>query len=104
MNAQSDAERLARMEAKLETLVEGMGTLSDAVTQLAVIEVKQQEDRTALARAFDQLDTLDGRVAKLEQEQPLHKLASSWVFLAVLGVLGLLGAAAVGTVLRGVGA
>ena len=62
--------------------------IATAVTRLALVEERQSQTNEALARAFKQLDKLDGRLSAIERELPLQRKTSSWVFAAVSATAG----------------
>lgn len=74
-----------------------MRQLTDAVTKLAVMEERQISDRTALARAFKEIERHEIRLTALEVAQPVQKQATEWVHKTIW----LLAAAAIGAVSAG---
>lgn len=108
MSNDQDPVRMARIEVQLGYVVDEqrrtngvLEDIGDALRQFAVLESKQHEDRRAIERAFSEIDKTNKRVTAIEQEMPMVKLASGWVFKAVLGVLAVLGVAALGIVITG---
>ena len=88
-------KHLADDMAELKT---GMRKLTDAVTKLAVVEERQASDRAALDRAFKEIEKAQGRIAQLEQAQPIQKQSSD----LVQKVVGIVMSAVVGAALMGV--
>jgi chromosome segregation ATPase len=101
-------ERLIRVEEKLASVSEDLSDIKSALKDiasslktLAVLEEKHNNVAEALKRAFRQIERNEGRIDKLESAMPNVVLASGWVFKAVLAVMALLGAVAIGVVMRG---
>ena|SRR3972149_4883016 len=103
-------ERLARVEEQVKNIAAGMErvnevltSVADSLCRLAVIEEKHNNVNNALGRAFTAIDGHDLRLGEIEKNLPYLKLASGWVFKAVILVMALLGAAALSIVLKGGG-
>ncbi|MCR4307642.1 MAG: hypothetical protein NUV80_03705 [Candidatus Berkelbacteria bacterium] len=101
-------ERLIRVEEGLRTVGEDLGEIKTALKDiassmktLAVLEEKHNSVTEALKRSFKAIDGINERVGRIEQALPNLVLASSWVFKAAIAIMGVLGLAAVGTVIRG---
>lgn len=93
-------ERLATVEVTTVNISRDMCEVKDSLKEiasslksLAVLEVKHANTADSLTRAFAEIDKLQLRCKATEDKLPTLVLASSWVFKAVLGVLGLLGVA-----------
>lgn len=100
--------RLARVEEQIKAVADDMidvkTSLKDIAASLktiAVLEVKHDNMSEAVKRAFKAIDKVTERVDAIEKALPYMRIASSWVFKAVLFVMGILGATALGVVLRG---
>lgn len=103
-----EGERFARIEVQLGHVVDEqrrtngvLEDIGDALRQFAVMEAKQHEDRKAIERAFREIEATKNRVTAIEREMPVVRMASSWVFKAIIGVMGLLGTAALAVVIGG---
>ena len=95
----NQSERLARIEAGLSYFAgeqkktnNALEAVAEALKQIAVMEVKQAEDRNALGRAFAEIEDVKERIVDIEKELPIVRMASGWVFRAALFVMGTLGA------------
>jgi hypothetical protein len=93
-------ERLATVESTTSNISndmievkESLKEIASSLKTLAVLEVKHAHTAESLTRAFTEIDKLQLRCKAIEDKLPTLVLASSWVFKAVLGVLGLLGVA-----------
>lgn len=103
-----DEERLTRVEEGLKTVAKDTGDIKHALrdiasslSKLAVLEEKHNNVADALKRAFRAIEKNEGRLDSVEKALPNLVLASSWVFKAALGVMAILGAAALGVVIGG---
>lgn len=103
-----EGARFARIEVQLEHVVEEqrrtngvLEDIGDALRLFAVMEAKQHEDRKAIERALKEIESTQQRVSTIENELPVVRMASSWVFKAVIGAMGILGVAALAVVLVG---
>jgi len=101
-------ERLIRVEEGLKSVGDDLGEIKTAMKDiaasmrtLAVLEEKHSSITEALRRAFKQLEKYDGRIEAIEKAMPILVLASGWIFKAILTVMAILGAAAIGVVIRG---
>ena len=100
-------ERLIKVETKLDSVVSDMGEVKTALrdiaaslSKLAVLEEKHNNVSEAMKRAFTQIDKNTWRLDEIEKSLPYLKLASGWVFKAMIGIMGLLGASALMTIMR----
>lgn len=101
-------ERLARVEVLLDGLAGATSEMKEAIKEiaqtfrvLAILEEKHNNTKETLVRLFDAVTRNTKRIDEIEKSLPYLKLASSWVFKAVIGILGLLGIVAFGVLLRG---
>jgi len=99
--------RLARVEEQMKGVAEDVGdiktSLKDIATSLktlAVLEEKHNNAAEALKRAFKAIEKNTERLDQIDKALPDLKLASGWVFKAVVGAMGLSGAAAIAMILE----
>lgn len=96
------AVAIAKIEAISGDMAEiksSMKELANAVSRLAVIEERQTATNDAIGRAFKDIETISGRVAVLEQNQPIQKQSSDLVQTGVKYVVAMvLGAIVAGFV------
>lgn len=109
------AERLATVETKLDGVISGqndmkktMDTVATSVSLLAVLEEKHNTVSDSMKRAFNGIDKVNVKVESMtekvhdmEVSLPYLKLASGWVFKAAIGLIGMLGAVAIGVIVAG---
>lgn len=100
-------ERLTRVEVQTGAISQDMSEVKESLKEissslriLSVLDVKHNNTVESLNRAFKEIDVLKKQILEAEKKLPNLLLASSWVFKAVLGVLGLFGVAAVGYMLK----
>jgi hypothetical protein len=84
--------RLTMIERTLETV-------SDNLKQLTQLEIRHSETREALARAFDELASQGKRIKDVELEMPTLRLTRGWIIAGVIGIVALVGLAAVRLIL-----
>lgn len=93
------AVKIEAMGSDLQEIKSAMKELVSAVSRLAVVEERQTATNDAIGRAFKDIGTLAGRVATLEQSQPIQKQSSDMVQTAIKYiVVALLGAIVAGFV------
>ncbi len=95
-------ERLATVEVQtgniskdMSDIKESLKEISSSLKTLAVLEEKHANTAESLKRAFTEIGKLQTKLADIEKKLPTLVMASHWVFKAILGVLGLLGAASI---------
>jgi uncharacterized protein YydD (DUF2326 family) len=100
-------ERLARLEEQLKYVSVDIGDIKKAMVQLsdvmknfAVCEERHAQTKETLGRAFNLIDSNSRRIKDMEEELPLRKLATNWIFKAMLAVLALLAMAVIGTLFK----
>lgn len=65
--------------------------LTSAITKLTLIEERQVHAAASLERAFNCIERIEERVAKMEQQAPANKRTSLWLDRAAWAGIGLLG-------------
>jgi chromosome segregation ATPase len=73
------AHRLNELHQDVAELKTALLAVSAAITKLALVEERQTQASASLGRAFDLLEKLEGRIAKLEQAQPEQARAAIWI-------------------------
>jgi len=103
-----EEQRLIRVEEQLKMVAEDVGEVKGALIDiakslklLAVLEEKHNTVTDALKRAFTTIDKHTEKFEEIDKALPNLKLASSWIFAAILFTMGILGTAAIVTVLKG---
>src|SRR3990167_7097833 len=103
-----EEQRLIRLEEKIKVVAADMCDVKDSLKDiagslkiLAVLEEKHNTATEAIKRAFAVIDKHANKLDEIEKALPYLKLASGWLFKGILFVMGILGASAMGIVLRG---
>ena len=78
-------------EWRIRALEADRAQLLEAVQTIVKLELRHEETRHAMERAFGVIKEHDGRMRILEEAMPLLRLTSNWVVLGVLGILSLVG-------------
>jgi len=93
-------ERITTVEIKVDTMAKELPEIksllkdmTEYLSKLAVLNVEKDHLVAAVDKNTNRLD-------KIEEAMPTIKLASSWVFKAVLVIMGLLGVSFIGVVLK----
>lgn len=93
--------RLSRVEEGQSRIENALERLTEAVVQVARLEVALTHNGEAINRAFGTIDKLsakldahteisDGRFKSLEENAPVSKLVNGWVFAWISGAIGIL--------------
>ena len=103
-----EEQRLIRVEEQLKMVAEDVGEVKGALVDiakslklLAVLEERHNTTTEAIKRAFILIDKHTEKFEEIEKAMPNLKLASSWIFAAILFTMGILGTAAIATVAKG---
>src|SRR3989304_5468509 len=103
-----EEKRLIRVEEQLRMVAEDVGEVKGALVDiakslklLAVLEERHNTTTEAIKRAFILIDKHTEKFEEIEKAMPNLKLASSWIFAAILFTMGILGTAAIATVAKG---
>ena len=76
------------VEFRLDKVEEAILALTKTTEQLARIDERLVETRSASERAFGAIKELTGRVSAIEAQLPELKRASGWVYVAAAAVVG----------------
>ena len=99
---ESDLDRrLSQSESGLPRTEAALATLTEAMVEVARLEVRLTHNGQAVERAFDgikelavklerYIDDTDVRIRALEDVQPVQKLISGWVQSWIAGAVGIL--------------
>lgn len=101
MNEVDLDRRLAQIESGLTRTEAALAKLTEAMVEVARLEVRLTHNGQAVERAFDSIkelarklehhiDTADTRIHALEEVQPVQKLVSGWVLAWIAGAVGIL--------------
>lgn len=101
MNEDTIDRRLSQIESGLTRTEAALAKLTEAMVQVARLEVALTHNGQAIERAFGSIEKLAGKLERhiddadtrlrhLEESQPVQKLVSGWVLAWVAGAVGLL--------------
>jgi hypothetical protein len=93
-------ERILAVSSDMGDVKKSLAEIASALRSLAVLEEKHSTAQEAIKRCFKVTDEHEERIKAVEAVLPNLLLASGWIFKAVLGVLGLLGMAAIGSLIK----
>lgn len=96
------------LKQQVQTIADGqvemktaLKDISASLKSLTRLEVQHSETQASIKRAFSRIDDHEERVRKIEDSLPTMKMATGLVFKATLGVLGILGSAALLATIKG---
>lgn len=92
-------ERVGVVEYAVGEIKESVNKIASAVETLARVEVKHEETREAMSRAFRTLDSHEQRITAVEAALPPLKEARGWAVRGLLAIVGMVGIALLGLVL-----
>lgn len=92
--------RVTNLEKVVERVSTAVESIDESLKTLTRLDVKHDETRDGLGRAFISLEDHEKRMRVIEAEMPTIKLGRGWLFAGVIGVIGLLGTAIVHLVLK----
>lgn len=92
--------RVTNLEKLVERVSTAVESIDESLKTLTRLDVKHDETRDGLGRAFVSLEDHEKRMRVIEAEMPTIKLGRGWLFAGVIGVIGLLGMAIVHLVLK----
>lgn len=95
------AARLQSLHKDVGEIKSALGSLTEAITKLALIEERQTVTNNALERAFVALEKLEHRIFTLEKEAPLNNKSNIWVDRIIMLIVGGFLVAAWETIKRG---
>lgn len=101
MNEDTIDRRLSQIESGLTRTEAALAKLTEAMVQVARLEVALTHNGQAIERAFGSIEKLAGKLERhiddadtrlrhLEEAQPVQKLVSGWVLAWIAGAVGLL--------------
>jgi septation ring formation regulator EzrA len=109
------SERVTALEDVVSEVREAIKSIDSSLRTLAALEVKHEETRNGLNRAFQEIQhhevrirTLeldapkkgDERISEIEREMPTMKMVRGWVIAGVTGIMGILGVAVLHLVMK----
>lgn len=103
------AERVTNLEKATESISHAVKSIDESLKVLTRLDVKHDDTRDGLTRAFKELEDHETRMraiekeapkdnetrlSNIEKEMPTMKLVRGWIMAGVLGMLSLTGIAA----------
>ncbi len=92
--------RVTNLEKVVERVSSAVESIDESLKTLTRLDVKHDETRTGLGRAFISLEDHEKRMRLIEEEMPTVKLARGWVVAGVIGIVGMLGMAMLHLVMK----
>lgn len=80
--------RLQSLHQDVGEIKSALGSLTEAITKLALIEERQVVTNNALERAFLALEKLENRITALEKDAPANKRSNIWVDRVLALIVG----------------
>ena len=93
--------RLQSLHQDVGEIKSALGSLTKAITKLALIEERQVVTNNALERAFVALEKVEHRINALEKDAPLTKRNNIWMDRVVTAIIVGLAAALLEMITRG---
>jgi regulator of replication initiation timing len=79
--------RLQSLHQDVGEIKSALGSLTEAITKLALIEERQTVTNNALERAFLALEKLENRISSLERDAPANKQKTVWVDRVITAII-----------------
>lgn len=92
--------RVTNLEKVVERVSAAVESIDESLKTLTRLDVKHDETRDGLGRAFTTLEDHEERMRAIETEMPTVKQARSWVFSGIVGAVGMVGMAVIYLVLK----
>ena len=92
--------RVTNLEKVVERVSTAVESIDESLKTLTRLDVKHDETRDGLSRAFISLEDHEKRMRTVEVEMPTVKLARGWAMSGVIGIVGVLGLAILHLVLK----
>lgn len=92
--------RVTNLEKVVEKVSSALISIDESLKTLTRLDVKHDETRTGLVRAFSSIEDHEDRVRKIEEEIPTLKLVRGWVIAGTLALVGLVGVSIVNLIFK----
>jgi chromosome segregation ATPase len=86
--------QLEQQKEELKQIREALKQIAEAFNKLALLEEKHNTIQSFAGRMSDRIDGFEDRIREIEKQQPIDQLVGKWVIGGVVGVVGLVAAAA----------
>ena len=85
--------RVTNLEKVVDRVSAAVESIDESLKTLTRLDVKHEETRSGLSRAFVSLEDHEMRMRAIEAEMPTMKLGNRWVFAGAAGIIGIVGLA-----------
>ena len=92
--------RVTNLERVVERVSTAVESIDESLKTLTRLDVKHEETNKAVERAFDDISDHETRIRVVETEMPTMKLIRGWVIAGVVSLVGLVGLAIAGMVIK----
>src|SRR5574340_1462751 len=92
--------RVSNLEDVVDEVKNAVKSIDNSLRILAALEVKHEETRNGLNRAFTEIGDHETRMRTMENEMPTLKLTRGWVIAGVVGIMCILGVAILHLILK----
>ena len=82
--------RIANLERVVERVSIAVSSIDESLKVLTRLDVKHDETRTGLARAFSAIEDHEERMRSIEKEMPTMKLGIGWLFAGIASAIGII--------------
>lgn len=86
-----DRTQVAVLENRVTNVEKVMESIDESLKKLVALEIRHEETKNGLGRAFTELERHNVRIASMEGEMPTLKMVRGWVIAGVVGILSILG-------------
>jgi hypothetical protein len=94
------AYRVTLLEQAVSEIRDAIKSIDTSLRGFAMVQAQYSETRGALNKAFTEIEGLEKQVQAFAVELPTLQLVRTWVIGGVVGIVSLLGTAALALVLR----
>lgn len=92
--------RVTNLERVVERVSTAVESIDESLKTLTRLDVKHDETRDGLGRAFVAIKDHEQRIRVIESEMPTMKLGRGWLFAGMTGTIALLAAIIVRLILK----
>lgn len=92
--------RVSNLEDVVDEVKNAVKSIDQSLRTLASLEVKHEETRNGLNRAFESISDHEDRMRLMEVEMPTLKMVRGWVIAGVIGIMGTFGVSILHLILK----